>query len=85
MKIIDLDSIKSPDVFLLGVNEYKYLENEDDKKYYLENILSLDPKIDNTEELKKVFKNILEKQNISVEIINEDIDWLFHYFNSKFL
>lgn len=85
MKIIDLDNINAPDVFLLGENKYKYLANEEDKKYYLDNILSLDHKKDNSEELKNIFKNILKKQNIFVEIINEDIDWLFHYFNSKYL
>lgn len=85
MKIIDLDNINAPDVFLLGANKYKYLENEEDRKYYLDNILKLDPKKDNYEELKNIFQNILKKQNIFVEIVNEDIDGLFHYFNSKYL
>lgn len=85
MKIINLDNIKNPDVFYLWNNEYKYLENDDDKKYYLKNILSLDSKFDNTEKLKAIFKNILEKQNILIEIKNEDIIWLFSYFNSKYL
>jgi hypothetical protein len=45
----------------------------------------LDNKKDNSEELKEIFKNILEKQNFFIEIKNEDIYSLFQYFNSKYL
>ena len=85
MKIIDLDKIKSPDIFYLGENEYKYNFDENDRKYYLESINNLDSKKDNTEELKNIFKSILVKQNIFVNLKNEDIKGLFSYFNSKFL
>lgn len=85
MKIIDLDKVENPDIFLLGSSAYKYLKSENDKNFYLENILKLDPKKDNSAELKKIFKSILENQNIFVDITNEDIFWLFQYFNSKYL
>lgn len=85
MKIINLDIVKSQDVFLLGSNEYRYLGNENDKKFYLESLLKLDSKKNNTEDLKKIFKRILEKQNIIVDIQNNDVFWLFQYFNSKYL
>lgn len=85
MKVINLDNVESPDIFYLWNIEYKYLFNSRDKSFYLKNILKLDSKKENKEELKAIFKIILEKQNIFVEIIDQDIKGLFDYFNSKFL
>ncbi len=83
MKKIDLN-LKS-DSFLLWEKEYKYKYKDEDRVYYLNKIKSLDHKKDNTSILIEVFTDILKKQNPDIEIIQEDVIWLFHYFNSVFL
>ena len=85
MKIIDLDKVESPDIFLLWENEYKYQFDEIDRKYYLDNIKKLDYKKNNHNELKNIFETILKKQNIFINISDSDVEWLFNYFNYKFL
>lgn len=83
MKKIDLN-LKS-DIFLLWNNEYRYKYKNEDKQYYLNNIIKLNIENDNTSILLDIFTKILKKQNNIVSIKNEDIFWLFHYFNSVFL
>lgn len=83
MKKIDLNF--KADTFMLWEKKYKYEHIDEDRTYFLKTILSLDPKKDNTSILIEVFTNILKKQNPDIEIIQEDVIWLFHYFNSVFL
>lgn len=83
MRKIDLNI--QTDIFLLWDKEYKYKYREEDKRYYLTNIISLDLKKDNTSSFIDIFTSILKSQNIKVDVKKEDIFWLFHYFNSVFL
>ena len=80
MKIINLDNIKV-NKFYLWKNLYKYQFKQEDKKYYFENLSSLDPQKDNINKLLEIFKNILKKQNLFIDIRKSDISWLFNFFN----
>lgn len=80
MKIINLDNIKV-NKFYLWKTLYKYNFKPEDKKYYFESLLSLNLKDDNTSKLLEIFKNILEKQNVSVKLLSNDVKWLLNFFN----
>jgi hypothetical protein len=71
--------------FLLWDNEYRYKYNLEDKEYYLASIQNLNPKKDNTENLIKIFQFILQKQNKGIQVVKEDVYWLFNFFNATFL
>lgn len=81
MKVVNLDNIQIYKFYLWEIL-YQYQFREEDKKYYISSLLELDTKKDNTEKLLKIFKNILEKQNLSVKLLKNDIKWLFNFFNS---
>ncbi len=80
MKIINLDNIKI-NKFYLWKTLYKYQFKQEDKEYYFESLWSLDAKDDNSDKLLEIFKNILEKQNLSVKLLSNDIKWLLNFFN----
>lgn len=71
--------------FMLWDLEYRYKYNSEDKKYYFENILKLNPKKNNAEKLINIFTNILKKQNQKVDVTKYDVFWLFNFFNFVFL
>lgn len=81
MKVVNLDDIQIHK-FYLWEKLYQYQIREEDKKYYISCLLELNTKKDNTEKLLEIFKNILEKQNLSVKLLSNDIKWLFNFFNS---
>lgn len=83
MKKINLDTINYE--FSLWENTINYEFREEDKKYYLENVLELNEKEENNENLKEIFSFILKKQNPLIIITKNDIIWLFNFFNSIFL
>lgn len=80
MKIINLDNI-TVNKFYLWKDLYKYQFRIEDKEYYILSLLNFDPKKDNSNKLLDIFKNILKKQNLSVKIFENDINWLFNFFN----
>jgi hypothetical protein len=84
MKIINLDYIKTHK-FYLWKDLYKYQFKHEDKEYYSLSLLSLNPKNDNSDKLLEIFTNILEKQNLTVKLLRNDIKWLFNFFNYTLL
>ena len=84
MEILDLD-VKTYKFWLWEL-EFYYTPSEKDKKYFFAELLNFNEKEFDKEKLKNIFKNLLKKENIlNIKYISdEDIFWLFNFFNSIF-
>ena len=83
MKIYEISDI---DIFYLWKTKYEYQFSLEDKKFFLQEILNLNEKDKNfLKKIKKIFIKILKKQNLKVDIQDNDLFWLLNYFLMKYL
>jgi len=87
MKIIDLNKFKNKeyDLFFLGEKQYKYTPSAEDKIYFLEELKKLNIKKDLQKSWIKVFKKLLSRENININITENDLFSLINYFSWKLL